>query len=355
MRIGVWLLTGSLMMGLGAGQAQAANLLDWLASGGKSVGKPAAPADAARLLTLEPDENEMFPQLASDGKQLLAVVVHGGKQVWVSRRASENGDPLNRVTEDAQAVGSVRWHGADAVSFLSLRAGSPGLWTRAADGKGLVRRVAELAPNLVQPQLMANGEVLAVRVKEVGDRGAKGARDGFDTWSYAGAATDIVRVDAHGMTHVLAQGANPALSPDGKWIAFTMATGRSRHLFLMRVDGGSLMQLTDARSIDVQPAWSPDGKRIVFTSNRADADMRHPGKGNWDIWAVDREGRNLTRLTRDAARDGAPSMGMDGQVYFHSDREVGKAEAAAHQIKRGTRGFHIWQVALPGAPAAADH
>jgi dipeptidyl aminopeptidase/acylaminoacyl peptidase len=353
MTMRMMLAAGCMLAVFASGQAQAANLLDWLAAG-RSGTQPAAPADAARLVTLEPDENEMYPEVSPDGKHLLAAVVHGGKQVWVSRRLAENGDPLNVVTDDARAVGSVRWHGAGAVSFLSLRAGSPGLWTRAADGKGLVRRVAELTPDLAQPQLLADGGVLAVRVRPAARSGARGASDGFDNWSFAGAGSDIVRVEASGSAHVLAQGANPALSPDGQWIAFTMAAGRSRHLFLMRIDGGSLMQLTDARSIDVQPAWSPDGRWIVFTSNRADADMRHPGKGNWDIWAVDREGRNLTQLTRDAARDGAPSVAPDGTVYFHSEREIGKPEAEAHQIRRATRGFHVWRVAFP-APENAAH
>lgn len=347
------LLTGCLL--LGVGNAQAAGLLDWLSAGQKPA-KQAAPADAAQLLTLEPGENEMYPQVSADGKHLLvAVIDERGKRAWISNRATENGDPLNVVTDDPRAPGSVHWHGADAVSFLSERAGSLGLWTRASDGKGLVRRVAELGRGLTQPMLLPDGGgLLAMRVLpgRTDEPRRASTNDGFDNWSFSGARTEIVRVDAKGTEHVLTNGANPALSPDGQWIAFSMATGRSMHLFLMRVDGSALMQLTDARSIDVQPAWSPDGKWIVFTSNRADADMRHPSKGNWDIWAIDRQGRELMRLTGDAARDGAPSVGADGAVYFHSDRAVSREQAEARQIKGGTRGFHIWRVALPATGTA---
>ncbi len=56
------------------------------------------------------------------------------------------------------------------------------------------------------------------------------------------------------------------------------------------------LQMTDTPFGEFEPAWSPDGKWIVFTSNRAKADMR--GKGNWDIWAIDRDGKNLMQLTR---------------------------------------------------------
>ena len=250
----------------------------------------------------------------------------------------------------------MRRRGAEAVGFLSQRGGSLGLWTRAADGKGVVRGVVEVGGGLTRRALLPEGGMIAMRVIEDQTRQTRrdSASDGFDNWSFAGARTEIVRIDTKGTEHVLAAGVNPALSPDGQWIAFSMPTGRSMHLFMMRTDGSALMQLTDARSIDVQPAWSPDGQWIVFASNRADADMRHPSKGNWDVWAIDRQGRNLMRLTRDAARDGAPSMAADGAVYFHSDRAIDRAQAKARHVKGRTSGFHVWRVAL-SVPGAAMH
>ena len=119
----IMMLTGCLLLGIG--NAQAAGLLDWLSAGRTTTAKQAAPADAAQLLTLEPGENEMYPQVSSDGKHLLVAAIDvRGKRAWISNRATENGDPLHVVTDDARAPGSARWHGADAVSFLSERAGS---------------------------------------------------------------------------------------------------------------------------------------------------------------------------------------------------------------------------------------
>jgi len=41
-------------------------------------------------------------------------------------------------------------------------------------------------------------------------------------------------------------------------------------------------------------------------------------------------------------------MGLDGRVYFHSDRPVSKQMQERRQVKHMPRGFHIWAIALPG-------
>ncbi|TEU11419.1 MAG: hypothetical protein E3J25_08085, partial [Anaerolineales bacterium] len=61
------------------------------------------------------------------------------------------------------------------------------------------------------------------------------------------------------------------------------------------------------------PAWSPDGKKIVFTSL---------WDGNPEIYVVDRDGKNLTRLTRNLAYDLNPVWSPDGtMIAFSSNRD----------------------------------
>jgi len=340
-----------IMLGLIAGTspAMAEGLLDWLkpamvGTGGKTI----ASADSAELLTLEPGETEMYPQPSPDGHFLL-VLSGKGRNTWISRRYTENGDPAGRVTDDVRANDSIHWKDATHVYFLSGRAGGLGLWEKISDGEGMLRRLLELRGRLTRPLLLPDSTIIAVRLTPAGNQTANrnSRSDGFNNWDFSGFNTSIVRIRANGSTHVLSEGVNPSLSPDGKWIAFAMPVGRSIHLFRMHPDGSELVQITSARSVDVQPSWSPDGKWILFTSNRAHADMRKTRKSNWDIWAINPDGRNLMQLTKDKARDGAPRMGLDGRIYFHSDRPVSKQLREQRQVKHVPRGFHIWTIALP--------
>jgi len=309
--------------------------------------KSKAPADSAELLTLEPGETEMYPRFSPDGKYILAVSSKG-KRSWISRRFAKNGDPANIVTEDRNALTAFGWEDNAQVYFLSNRHVGPGLWERTADGQGMIKQVLETHGRLTQASLLQDGSIIAVRLSPVRTRSQASTRRHraitFENWSYSGYQPQIVRISPNGAEKQLSAGINPALSPDGGWIIYSMAEGRSIHLFRMRTDGSHKAQLTDARSIDVQPAWSPDGKWIVFTSNRARADMRHPRKGDWDIWAIDPEGRHLTQLTMDRARDGAPDIGPNGYVYFHSDRKVTREKRKFHQVRGATGGFHIWKI-----------
>jgi hypothetical protein len=62
----------------------------------------------------------------------------------------------------------------------------------------------------------------------------------------------------------------PALSPDGKWIAFSSLPVNDRthhHIFIMSMDGSVLYQVTKGiYNEELQPSWSPDSKDIIFIS-----------------------------------------------------------------------------------------
>ena len=64
---------------------------------------------------------------------------------------------------------------------------------------------------------------------------------------------------------------HPALSPDGRLIAYSggQGFGTQRDIFLRGVADGTPIRLTDTPQDEAAPAWSPDGQRIAFVRSLA--------------------------------------------------------------------------------------
>jgi TolB protein len=142
-------------------------------------------------------------------------------------------------------------------------------------------------------------------------------------------AQDIFKITADGRTATaVTNGPNralnvePAVSPDGKRIAFSSDRSGQPMLYVMNIDGSSVKRLTFAGRYNSSPSWSPDGKTIAFAG--------HDG-GHFDIFTVNADGTAMKRLTDakkangKAADNRDPSFSPDGrQVVFSSDRTGNK-------------------------------
>lgn len=95
----------------------------------------------------------------------------------------------------------------------------------------------------------------------------------------------------------------PAWSPDGKRIAYTGVIDGHVEIFVMDADGGNATRLTNNTSVDYLPAWSPDGKKLAFSTFR---------DGNYQIYTMNVDGSGQTRLVGSSTRDIKPSWSPDG-------------------------------------------
>ena len=75
----------------------------------------------------------------------------------------------------------------------------------------------------------------------------------------------------------------PHPSPDGKHFVYVRALGRNYEVFLMNIESGNKVQITDHPAFDGYPAFAPDGKTITFSSSR-DAP---PGQRRLAIYTMD--------------------------------------------------------------------
>lgn len=144
---------------------------------------------------------------------------------------------------------------------------------------------------------------------------------------------------------------------------------KTSDIYRQRIEGSAITQLTDDESNDVMPALSPDGKTIAFASDRS---------GNWDLYLMDADGGPAVQLTTDRTHDIHPSFSPDGKHLVYSSlsdrsgqwqlvvidvanpttkRYIGhglfpqwspKGDTILYQRarERGTRWFSVWTIEL---------
>ena len=307
----------------------------------------------------------LLPALVATGGPLLAQPADGGgmeARVWLPLLARHAllGEIKGRIGEPLTAHPTDDWEPATSpdgrwIAYLSRPAGSA-----AADGRARLRvmaadegcdRVLVLPPfdDLDLPVWDPTGFVTSDRSPEgrpallfAGLRSVGGVEAQWDLYRVRleipteAAACPTVRLAAapgHGL--VLAQDeedtlqnlsatpgldeGRPALSPDGRWLAFDEAIPGDGdwNIGLIDLSSGARRALTEHPARDRKPSFSPDGRRIVFRSERS---------GRSQIYRVDREGGGLARLTfTEGASDGYPSYAPDGRhILFESDKGATK-------------------------------
>ena len=176
--------------------------------------------------------------------------------------------------------GDVSPHGTRLVleGFNEHRSGFSGLYmVRSSDGGGLVRLTRG---SDASPQFSPDGrQVVFLRNKAgVSTEGA--------------GALFVVDTDGTGLRQITPWGfafLGYSWSPDGLWIVFQRPYGQ---LYLVHPDGTGLHRVPvqlPAGSGAQNPAWSPDGTRIVFSLER---------NGHANIYTVLADGTGLRQVTR---------------------------------------------------------
>jgi WD40 repeat protein len=160
----------------------------------------------------------------------------------------------------------------------------------------------------------------------------------------------VVHPDGNGLRY-LTTGMDPAISPDGQWVAFTRWDGQQNgitgSLWVINVDGTGERQVMSGAYQPKSPAWSADGQQIIIS-------MQHGGTVD-DTWTCMVNGKPVeTPQPIDGQRcmpqRADPFWGLrvvtvadgayeDVQYDMHSFGPTWNPVNAWHVIYRGDRGI----------------
>lgn len=142
-------------------------------------------------------------------------------------------------------------------------------------------------PEALFPSKSMEASVSADRIAFVSNRGGV-----FEVYTADRDGSDLRQLTSDG-----APKDTPTFSPDGRLIAYTVASNGQEDIWVMDRDGKSPRRLTDDSGNDIHPNWSSSGERLVFTRV-----IRRPGTDEYrlGLWTMNADGTRQYPLTQGA-------------------------------------------------------
>lgn len=128
---------------------------------------------------------------------------------------------------------------------------------------------------------------------------------------------------------------SPAISPDGKSLAFASYRLQNGEIYLMNLETRELRQLTHTEEFDeYMPTFSPDGKTLAFVTERTKGMMMLPPiqasgsvPSTAKIYLMDTDGRHQRPLVEMQGMQSAPAFSPDGaKIAFESNENSDELE-----------------------------
>jgi TolB protein len=239
-------------------------------------------------IALNSPEPIISPAWSPDGRQLAYVSFETQKAaVWVQ----DLGSGERRLLASFKGSNSApAWSPDGKQLALTLsKDGVAQLYTMATSGGTPARLTSSNAID-TEPVYSPDGRFIYF----VSDRG--GGPQIYRIGSGGGNGVD--RVSFSGSYNI-----SPALSPDGKQLAYITRQGSAYKLMIQELDGGTPRTLTDSQD-DESPSFAPNGRLIVYASRQSGADV---------LMTTTLDGKIKTRLLSSGADMREPAWGPYGR------------------------------------------
>lgn len=197
-----------------------------------------------------------------DGKSLYFSEVRG-KNTQIFRTDAANGYICRQITSAANDYSPVEVPGTGQIFFARLENNGCGIWSYSLKDNFLSSYTSGQNPTPVP------GEKAIV----ISRASAMGCSEIWKVNYETGVEECIVSDPERSFT-------TPMVSPDGQWVVFVGSSFLdgpgfvypNTDIYVCRLDGTDMRQLTHHAADDISPVWSIDGGYIYFVSQRGDAD-----------------------------------------------------------------------------------
>jgi serine/threonine-protein kinase len=201
-----------------------------------------------------PPNEYRYPKVSPDGTRVALTIDTGGNDIWIWDVVRKT---MTRLTFDKHSVQSI-WtpDGKRIVYYSGREAGLIGIYWKAADGTGEDEKLASTSDRSLYPwSWSSDGKTLVMT--ELTDS----TKHDIGVLSMEG---DRVRKPL--LQHEGYNVAQPEISPDGRWMAYTSDESGQNEIYVRPFPEVNKGRWQVSTSGGGWPLWSPDGRELFYLS-----------------------------------------------------------------------------------------
>ena len=268
-------------------------------------------------ITTHPGE-DFASTLSADGKLMVFVSDRSGNlDLWLKRRGQGVQPPDEQLTFHSAEDNSPKLSPkGDRVVFISNR----------SDPKGDIYVMDVGTKGQPDPE---NPEGIRLTQADFPEEDPEWSPDGasiyFTSIDPKSQNHTIFKIDmkTRSKTRVVDNAVNPAISPDGNYLAF-VSSDEKRDLWVQNLQAGSRIQITSGPSFEVSPSWSKKGDQIFFTRYQDDTDFDgelsiNDNPSIWKVAFISGKPGKFRQLTDSSTYDLFPQASTNGKLILTSN------------------------------------